>query len=105
MNWSLAEGISRPRQKVTPGILATINPRTRTLTSFRHIDQFEVALDVHRRLPILDFEDGGENPWRLSYHTLFNSTTASGHFRKRENSKPRNGFSARTRSSVDRARM
>jgi hypothetical protein len=84
MNWSLAEGISRPRQKVTPGILATINPRTRTLTSFRHIDQFEVALDVHRRLPILDFEEGGENPWRLSYHTLFNSTTASGRFRKRE---------------------
>ncbi|GIW72670.1 MAG: hypothetical protein KatS3mg102_2212 [Planctomycetota bacterium] len=84
MNWNVDEAATRPRQRFDPGKLAILNPKTRTLTSFRKPEELAIALELHRRWPILDFENGGENPWGLGYCTLFNSTTASRHFFKRE---------------------
>jgi hypothetical protein len=84
MNWNVAESRTRARQHFTREMLTTLNPRTHSLTSFRMAASLEVALDIHRRLPILDFEDGGANPWGLKYATLFNSTTDSDKFRRRE---------------------
>ena len=83
MNWNLEEAALRPPQWVTRESLSTLNPRTKSLTSFRRPAELEVAVAIHRRLPTLDFEKG-ENVWGLSYHTLFNSTTASALFLKKE---------------------
>jgi hypothetical protein len=84
MNWNVTEATTRPRQHFTPEMLSALNPHTRSLTSFRRAAELEVALAIHRRLPILDFEDGGANPWGLKYATLFNSTTDSDKFHRRE---------------------
>ena len=84
MNWNVDEAATRQRQRFSMEELGILNPKTHTLTSFRKPEELAIALDIHRRLPILDFEAGGENPWALTYCTLFNSTTASGHFLKRE---------------------
>ena len=91
MNWNVDEAQFRSRQTFSQAVLRTINPTTQTLSSFRKPEEFEVALDIHKRaqkegsnLALLDFEDGGSNPWGLTYATLFNSTTASNLFLKRE---------------------
>jgi len=91
LNWSVEEARRRPRQHFTFEILRTLNPKTATLTSFRRGEEFEVALDIHRRalqpgsmLALLDFDKDGANPWGLKYATLFNSTTDSHLFLKRE---------------------
>jgi hypothetical protein len=84
MNWNLEEVTTRTPQLFTDDVLRTLNPRTCSLTSFRTAEELAVALDIHQRLPILDFEKGGDNPWGLSYHTLFHSTGDSEYFLKRE---------------------
>ncbi len=84
MAWNVDEAVTRSRQTFDPSILEILNPKTRTLTSFRNPEGLAIALDLHRRQPILDFETDGQNPWGLHYCTLFNATTASGLFLKRE---------------------
>ena len=79
MNWNLEEAATRmPRRFTARDASRLLNPRTRTLTSFRRNEELEVALDIHRRLPILDFDGGGENPWEIEYCTLFHSKGDSG---------------------------
>jgi hypothetical protein len=84
MNWNLEDVVTRPRQRFSRETLALLNPRTRSLTSFREPEQLEVALQLHRNHPTLDFERDGDNPWQLSYHRLFDSSGASEHFLRRE---------------------
>ncbi|WCJ60897.1 hypothetical protein NXS98_07185 [Fontisphaera persica] len=91
LNWSVEEARSRPRQHFTFEILKTLNPKTATLTSFRRGEEFEVALDIHRRtlqpgskLALLDFDKGGSNPWGLKYATLFHSSGDQELFLRRE---------------------
>lgn len=96
MSWSLAEARDRKPVPVTPGDLRILNPITRSLPSFRQPEHWEIALRLQERHPTLDFEQPSaddlacghrvspENPWDLRYATLFNSTTDSGHFLKRE---------------------
>ena len=87
MNRSVEEAATRMPRRLTRHILRTLNPRTRSLTSFRLNEQLEVAIGIHGRLSTLDF-DGGANPWDLRYSTLFNPTTASKQFLKREELEP-----------------
>jgi hypothetical protein len=84
MNWNLEEAATRTPRRFTGETLRTLNPRTRTLTSFRRNEELEVALDLHRRLPDLELEPGGENPWEIEYCTLFHSTGASEQFLRGE---------------------
>jgi len=84
LNWTVDEPRRRRPQLFDQERLEILNPRTRTLTSFRKPEEMAIALDIHRRLPILDFEEGGEDPWDLGYCTLFHSSGASAHFLKRE---------------------
>lgn len=84
MNWSIEEARTRPRQGFTQEILKTLAPRTGTLTSFRTPGQLNVALDIYRRLPTLDFEDGGANPWGLKHTALFHSSGDQELFLRRE---------------------
>ncbi|HXF73687.1 MAG TPA: DNA methyltransferase, partial [Actinomycetota bacterium] len=84
MNWNVEEARTRERRRFTPRDLRVLNPRTRSLTSFRRPEELEVALAIHRAFPTLDFEEDGSNPWGLSYHTLFHSSGDSDLFLKRE---------------------
>ena len=84
MNWNLEELATRMPRRFTMETLRSLNPKTRTLTSFRRNEELEVALEIHRRFSTLDFEDGGENPWDLEYCTLYNAATDSGLFCRRE---------------------
>jgi hypothetical protein len=91
LNYNLEESRTRERQQFTPAILQTVNPTTRTLTSFRHAHEFEVAFELHKqalvdggKIGLLDFDTGGANPWVLKYATFFNSTTDSIFFKKKE---------------------
>ncbi len=86
MSWNVEEAASRMPRRFTSKILGTLNPRTRSLTSFRDNEQLEVALEIHSRLPTLDFEEDGENPWGLEYATLFHSSGGAkkGLFHRRE---------------------
>lgn len=88
MSWNLEEAAIRMPRRFTSETLHTLNPHTRTLTSFRRNEELEVALEIHQRLPELDCEKGGENPWDIGYATLFNATTDSGKFRRREDLEP-----------------
>jgi Eco57I restriction-modification methylase len=86
MNWNVEEAATRIPRRFTRQTLATLNPRTKSLTSFRRNEELEVALDIHRRLRTLDFDEGGENPWGIAWVTLFHSSGANrkGLFHKRE---------------------
>lgn len=84
MNWNVDEARTRPRHRFSRRDLAVLNPRTRSLTSFRRPEELEVALAIHRAFPTLDFDEGGGNPWGLSYHTLFHSSGDSHLFLRRE---------------------
>ncbi len=108
MNGGVDEALQCPPQSFTPSVLKTLCPKTRTMTSFRRPEELLIALDIHKRLPVLDFEEGGQNPWGLDYCTLFNSTTASGHFLKREDLEPDGWVLGRDRVfrlSAERAAM
>ena len=84
LNRSVGEAATRMPRRFTRAMLRTLNPHTRTLTSFRRNEELEVALDVHSRLDPLDFEAEGENPWGIAYCTLFHSKGDSDKFLKRE---------------------
>jgi len=84
MNWNVDEARTRPRHRFSRRELAVLNPRTRSLTSFRRPEELEVALAIHRAFPTLDFEEGGANPWGLRWHLLFMSTQHSHLFLRRE---------------------
>lgn len=93
MNYHLHETLTKPRQTVNAEFLATLSPHTKTLTSFRTENQLQVALQIHRAalrensgLALLDFAEGGSNPWGLKYVRLFDSSGAAkkGLFHRRE---------------------
>ncbi|RME54163.1 MAG: hypothetical protein D6795_04545, partial [Deltaproteobacteria bacterium] len=74
MNAGVDEAVSHAPQVFDAEVLTVLSPKTRTLTSFRRPEELAIALELHRRWPILDFEQGGENPWGLGYCTLFHSS-------------------------------
>lgn len=84
MNRSIEEAGTRMSRRFTRSMLRTLNPKTCSLTSFRQNEELEVALAIHQQVPTFDFERGGANLWNVSYSTLFNPTTASKQFCKRE---------------------
>jgi hypothetical protein len=87
MNWNVDEATTRMPRRFTRETLAMLNPRTRSLTSFRRNEELEVALDIHSRLGTLALERKGDNSWGVEYvSTLFHSSGANkkGLFHRRE---------------------
>lgn len=95
MNWSVDEARDRAPLTVTQDELATINPATVSLPSFREADQWDIALSVHARHRRLDFDQPSaaeraagrrspSNPWRVTFSRLFDSSGASEKFYKKE---------------------
>lgn len=90
MNWNVIEARSRPTQHFTFDILTTLNPKTKTMPSFRRGEELSIALDIHRRaseskanLTLLSFEEGSVNPWGIRYARLFDATNAAPLFQRR----------------------
>ena len=96
MNRSVEEARTREPRLVTLADLHTLSPVTGNLASFREPEHWEIALRLHKTHSTLDFDaptkaelESGErskptNLWDLRYATLFNSSTDSGRFLKRE---------------------
>jgi hypothetical protein len=68
--------------------IALLNPNTRTCPIFRYKRDAELTKYVYRRVPVLIREDREnqpeENPWGISFATMFHMANDSGLFRTRE---------------------
>ncbi len=96
MNWSIDEAREREPIDVDRDVLATFSPVTFSLPSFREPSTWQLGKRLQETHSILDFDEPTQdelasgvrarpqNPWDLRYATLFNSTTASRKFERRE---------------------
>jgi len=57
--------------KLTPQDIALINPNTLTCPIFRTSTDAELTKKIYQRVPILDNEKTGRNPWGISFMTMF----------------------------------
>ncbi len=64
--------------------LALINPNTRTCPVFRTRKDMELTKKLYQAAPVLVNEVTGENPWGVSFLTMFHMTNDSYLFRTRE---------------------
>jgi hypothetical protein len=69
--------------RLLPAELAAVNPNTGTLPIFLSRRDADLTLRCYQRHPVL-IRDGGDNPWNLSFKTLFHMANDSGLFRTAE---------------------
>lgn len=71
---------------MTPEEITLLNPNTGTAPVFRSRRDAELAISVYRRFPVMQSGDEEDrNPWLVQFRQgLFNMTSDSDHFRKRE---------------------
>jgi hypothetical protein len=67
--------VSQSRMSLTPDEVLLLNPNTGTLPVFRSRTDAEIALGIYRRHPVL--MHGADNPWSLSFGTLFHMANDS----------------------------
>jgi hypothetical protein len=89
LNFGLDDAIERPLVRFDATRLRRLSPGTRTLPSFRRIEELDVAESIYDRWPTLDFDKAtavGEpsNPWVVTYCTLFHSSSGQKYFDRRE---------------------
>jgi hypothetical protein len=83
--WTVDE-MHDPERRVTLTAedLLLINPNTRTCPIFRSRRDGEITKDVYRRVPVLINDDTGENPWGVTFGTMFHMSNDSHLFRTPE---------------------
>lgn len=70
---------------LTPQDIALINPNTLTSPVFRTRADAELTRKIYQRVPVLENERTGVNPWGISFRQgLFNMSSESGLFRNSE---------------------
>ncbi|MBL7492508.1 N-6 DNA methylase [Frankia sp. AgB1.9] len=67
------------RFTLTPDELLAVNPNSGTLPVFRSRVDAEITVGIHRRVPVLI--GGDENPWGISFLTMFHMANDSSSFR------------------------
>jgi type I restriction-modification system DNA methylase subunit len=72
------------RFHLTAADFARLNPNTRTCPVFRSRTDADLTRKLYRAAPVLVNEATGENPWGVSFATMFHMTNDSGLFRTRE---------------------
>jgi hypothetical protein len=72
------------RFTLTPEDIALLNPNTKTLPIFRSRRDAEITTSIYRRIPVLVNEATGDNPWGISFSTMFHMSSDSGLFHTRE---------------------
>ena len=71
---------ARATFRVSPQEIALVNPNTGNAADIPTRADAEITLGVYRRHPVLIREAGGQNPWGLSFGTLFHMANDSGLF-------------------------
>ena len=61
-----------------------LNPNTKTCPVFRTSIDAELTNRIYRRVPILINDNAGENPWGISFQTIFHMSNDSHLFKTRE---------------------
>ena len=72
--------------ELEPGDFKLMNPNTLTAPLFRARADLDLTRRLYRAAPVLirerpDHPDGDENPWGITFQTLFHMSNDSGHFR------------------------
>ena len=62
---------------LTPEDIEQINPNTKTCPVFRTSKDAELTKKIYSRVPVLVNERTGENPWGVSFHTMFHMSNDS----------------------------
>jgi hypothetical protein len=82
------EASIRPLVRWDAELLRTVCPATGTLISTRENWELDLALELHRRWPTLEFDrttsPKGRNAWSLAYYTLFHSSGGQKWFHRPE---------------------
>ncbi|MGJ5630118.1 Eco57I restriction-modification methylase domain-containing protein [Nostoc sp. CALU 1950] len=81
--------LTQPRQldnqtrlfQLSPQDIALINPNTLTCPVFRTSQDAELTKKIYQRLPVLENEKTGINPWGISFMTMFHMSNDSGLFK------------------------
>jgi N-6 DNA Methylase len=71
---------------LTPQDIALINPNTLTSPVFRTRADAELTRKIYQRVPVLENEHTGVNPWGISFKLMFMMNTDSGLFHDRPSS-------------------
>ncbi|MEH2071968.1 MAG: hypothetical protein V7K47_28095 [Nostoc sp.] len=67
--------------QLTPQDIALINPNTLTCPIFRTSQDAELTKKIYQRVPVLENEITGSNPWGISFMTMFHMSNDSGLFK------------------------
>jgi hypothetical protein len=70
----------RRRFTLSPDEIALFNPNTRTLPVFRTSADARLTKKIYQRVPVLENERTGENPWGIRFMTMFHMANDSGLF-------------------------
>jgi len=81
--------LTQPRQldnqerafQLSPQDIALMNPNTLTCPVFRTRTDAELTKKIYQRVPVLENEQTGSNPWGISFMTMFHMSNDSGLFR------------------------
>ena len=81
--------LTQPRQldnqarvfQLSPQDIALLNPNTLTCPVFRTRADAELTKKIYQRVPILENERAGSNPWGISFLRMFDMANDSGLFR------------------------
>lgn len=63
--------------ELSPEDIALINPNTLTCPVFRGAKDAELTKKIYRRVPVLENENTGENPWGISFMSMFHMSNDS----------------------------
>lgn len=66
--------------RLTAEEIALINPNTLTCPIFRTHTDAEITKKIYRRVPVLENEQTGSNPWGVSFMAMFHMANDSGLF-------------------------
>ncbi|MEC4818137.1 MAG: DNA methyltransferase [Scytonema sp. PMC 1069.18] len=81
--------LTQPRQldnqtrlfQLTPQDIALLNPNTLTCPVFRSSVDAELTKKIYQRVPVLENEQSGHNPWGVSFMRMFDMANDSGLFK------------------------
>jgi len=81
--------LTQPRQvdnqervfKLSPQDIALLNPNTLTCPIFRTRTDADLTKKIYQRVPVLENERTGSNPWGISFMAMFQMANDSGLFR------------------------
>ncbi|WP_414548516.1 Eco57I restriction-modification methylase domain-containing protein [Anabaena sp. CCY 0017] len=67
--------------QLTPEDIALINPNTLTCPVFRTSTDAEITKKIYQRVPVLENQTTGNNPWGISFMAMFHMANDSGLFK------------------------